>query len=371
MADTGVSTESLAMASKTVAKKGPKLRLAIVGCGGISQTHLAALKKMDDVEIVAGVDIVPERLENMKEKWGVKKLYKDWKKMLKEVKPDAVDVCTPNGVHAPAAIDASNAGCHVITEKPMAMTTEECQRMIEAAQKAKKKLVVGFQYRYHPNTQIIKRAIDEGILGNIMYVKCQALRRRGIPNWGVFGRKELQGGGPMIDIGVHVIEMAHYAMGAPEPVSAMGKTWTYLGDKPSQVASQWPNWDYKTYTVEDLAIGQIRFANGALMQIEASFAAHIEKDTWDFTIIGDKGGARWETASVFTDRAGTMINSTPGFIPKGDWDYLFSTKLRNFVEGCLYNKPLAAPGEAGLAVQKILTGVYRSSDNGGAEISIG
>lgn len=366
---TGVSTESLGIASKST-KKGPKLKVAIVGCGGIAQAHMSAFKNIDNVEVVAGVDILQDRLDNMKEKWGVKKLYTDWKKMLKEIKPDAVDVCTPNGVHAPACIDASNAGCHVITEKPMAMSPAECQKMIDAASKAKKKLVVGFQYRYHPNTQIIKRAFDEGILGNIMFVKCRALRRRGIPNWGVFGRKELQGGGPMIDIGVHVIEMAHYAIGAPKPVAAMGKTWTYMGNKPSDVASMWPNWDWKTYTVEDLAIGQIRFNNGVLMQIEASFAAHIEKDIWDFEVIGDKGGARWETGSVFTDRAGTMVNCVPGFTGNGDFGAMFDSKLRNFIDGCLYNKPLTAPGEAGIAVQKILDGVYRSSDAGGKEVII-
>lgn len=367
---TGVSTDSLALDIKSKPNKGPKLKIALVGCGGISNIHMEILQKMDNVEVVAGVDLKPACLKLMKEKYGIKKLYADWKKMLKEVKPDAVDVCTPNGMHAPACIDASNFGCHVITEKPMGMTPDECQRMIDAAAKARKKLVVGFQYRYHPNTQIIKRAMDEGIIGNVMFVKCQALRRRGIPNWGVFGRKELQGGGPMIDIGVHVIEMAHYAIGAPVPVAAMGKTWTYMGNKPSQVASGWPNWDWKTYTVEDLAIGQIRFANGVLMQIESSFAAHIEKDVWDFTVVGDKGGARWETGTVFTDRAGTMVNCVPGYTGSGDFNNLFELKLRNFVDGCLFNKPLIAPGEAGIAVQKILDGVYRSQDNGGKEVAI-
>src|SRR6266699_3260483 len=190
----------------------------------------------------------------------------------------------------------------------------ECEKMIEAAKKAKKKLACGFQFRFHPSTQFITRARDEGQFGNVMFMKCQALRRRGIPNWGVFGRKELQGGGPMIDIGVHVIEMAHYVMGSPRPISASGNTWTYMGNKPSQVASMWPNWDYKTYTVEDLAIGQIRFENGALLQIEASFVAHIEKDVWNFSLVGDKGGATWDPPVIFTDRTGTMINTTPAFL---------------------------------------------------------
>ncbi len=363
MANTGVSTESLGGEVKQ-SFSGKKFRVAFIGCGGISGTHIKALQKMPDVEIVAGCDIKAERLAWFTEETRCTNVFTKWDDMLKKVEIDGVSVCTPNGLHAPAAIAASNAGCHVLTEKPMAMTPKECQKMIDAAKKAKKKIVIGFQYRYHPNTQIIKRAVDEGILGDIKFVKCQALRRRGIPNWGVFGQKELQGGGPMIDIGVHVIEMAHYAMGAPRPIAASGNTWTYMGNKPSQVVSQWPGWDWKTYTVEDLAIGQIRFENGAIMQIEASFAGHIEKDIWDFTMVGDKGGARWETASIFTDRAGTMVNCSPAFVPSGDFNMMFFTKLRNWIDGCTKHTPLTAPGEAGLAVQKILDGVYRSADAG-------
>jgi predicted dehydrogenase len=169
----------------------------------------------------------------------------------------------------------------------------------------------------------------------------------------------------MIDIGVHVIEMAHYLIGSPNPVAAAGNTWTYLGDKKSDVVSQWPNWDYKTYTVEDLAIGQIRFDNGAILHIEAMFAGHIEKDVWNFTVIGDKGGCTWDPPVIFTDRAGTMVNESPAFVgSKTDFSYLFSLKLRNFVDGCLKDAPLRAPGEAGLAVQKILDGVYRAAEAG-------
>lgn len=370
MAEKSVGTQSLAM-DKKQSYSGKKLRMAFVGCGGIAQTHMGVLKQFPDVEVVAGVDINPDRLDVMRDKWGVERLYKDWKTMLKEVKPDAVNVCTPNGVHMQPAVDALNAGAHVIVEKPMAMNPKECQRMIDAAKKSGKKLVIGFQYRYHPNTQFLMREREAGTFGNILYVKCLALRRRGIPNWGVFGRKELQGGGPMIDIGVHCIEMAHYVMGSPKPVAATGNTWTYMGNKPSNVVSQWPNWDYKTYTVEDLAIGHIRFENGAILQIEASFAAHIEKDEWNFKLIGDKGGAQWDPAMVFTDRNGTMTNTVPGFLPADtDFPALFKFKLRNFVDGVLKGTPLGAPGEAGLMVQKMLDGVYRSAEAGGKEVKI-
>jgi predicted dehydrogenase len=368
MADKSVSTDSLAI-TKSEEFKGKKFRVAFIGCGGIAQTHCQALSKMPDVEIVAGVDIEDYRLDNFKEKWGVKALYTDWKKMLKDVKPDGVSVCTPNGIHAQPAIDSLNAGAHVIVEKPMALTPAECEKMIEAGKK--NKLVIGFQYRYHPNTQFLKRAADEGQFGDIMFTRVQALRRRGIPNWGVFGQKKLQGGGPMIDIGVHGIEMAHYVIGSPRPVAAVGNTWTFHGDKPSNVVSQWPNWDYKTYTVEDMAIGHIRFENGAVLHIEASFVAHIPSDVWGFEFMGTKGGGRWDPPGIFRDNAGTMINSTPGFLPQeSGMGGLFHVKLRNWIDGATKGTPLTAPGEAGLMVQKMLDGVYRSADAGGKEVTI-
>ncbi len=364
MAEKTVSQDSLAIESKKDFK-GKKLRMAIIGCGGIAQTHMAALKKIPEVEVVAGCDIKPDRLEHFQQTWGVTELYEDWRKLLKDVELDAVSVCTPNGVHAPAAIDASKAGLHVITEKPMAMNPKECQQMIDAARKAGKQLAVGFQYRYHPNSQFLKKAADEGQFGNVMFVKCRALRRRGIPNWGVFGQKHLQGGGPMIDIGVHVIEMAHYVMGSPRPVTASGNTWTWQGNKKSDIASMWPNWDYKTYTIEDMAIGQIRFENGAIMQIEASFCNHIEKDVWNFDLVGEKGGCSWDPPMIFRDQAGYMTNITPGWISReADFTSMFTTKLQNFVNACLKGTPLTAPGEAGMAVQKILDGVYRAADAG-------
>ncbi len=363
MAETGVSTESLGVGLKEV-YRGKKLRMAIIGCGGICATQMQSLRQLPEVQVVAGADIHQWRLDALRASFGVTELFTDYRRMLAKVKPDAVTVCTPNGVHAPAAIASLNAGAHVITEKPMAMTPQECQRMIDAARKNKRKLAVGFQYRFHPSTQMLRRARDEGQFGKVMFVKCQALRRRGIPNWGVFGQKKLQGGGPMIDIGVHVLEMAHYLMGSPKPVAASGRTWTYMGDKPSDVVSQWPGWDHKTYTVEDLAVGHIRFADGAVLQIESSFAAHIEKDVWNFTLMGDRGGCTWDPPTIFTDRAGTMINSTPAYLPRGDFQTLFDLKLKHFVDAVLHDKPLEAPGEAGLAVQKIIDGVYRSSSVG-------
>lgn len=344
--------------------KGRKFRVAIIGCGGIAQVHLEAFRQMPEVEIVAGVDFDPSRKQLMCEKWNLPKnaFFTDWQTMLDEIKPDAVDVCTPNALHCRPVIDACNAKCHVMVEKPMAMTPAECEEMIDAAERNNVLLAVGFQQRYSQQSQILRQARDEGRFGKIMFVRCQALRRRGIPNWGVFGRKDLQGGGPMIDIGVHILECAWDFMGSPEPVAASGNIWTYLGNKPSKIRNVWPGWDHKNYTVEDLAIGQIRFANGAILQIESSFAAHIARnDVFNFTVMGEKAGCSWETASIYTDEHDVMFNLEPAFIPEDSFALMVQRKLQNWVDACRLGTPLAAPASDGLGVQKMLDAIYRSA----------
>ncbi len=385
MAQQSVST---AMEGPKKAYKGKKLRVAIIGCGGIAQAHLEAYKSIPEVEIVAGVDINADRLKNMRDKWGVpesalfgadlatgKTLSETaWRDMLKAMgdKIDAVDVCTPNGVHCQPVVDCCKAGKHAMVEKPMAMNVAECKKMNAAAKAAGVKLSVGFQHRYRPACQALIEARDNGVFGDILFVKVRALRRRGIPNWGVFGQKKLQGGGPMIDIGVHMIECAYEFMGCPKPVAASANTWTYLGDREDKthVRSMWPDWDWKTYTVEDLAIGQIRFANGAIMQIEAAFAAHVKEEVHEFYAMGTKGGCDFPSGTIYTDQNNTMVNITPAYLGPEDWNTLFRKKLQNWVNGCLKGTELDASGEDGINVQRILNGVYDSAAAGGKEVPI-
>ena len=344
--------------------KSKKLRVAFIGAGGIAGTHMGCYAKMDDVEMVAMADISEASMAKWAQQYGIPDSFTDYNEMLSKVVPDAVSVCTPNGLHAPATIAAVRAGAHVIVEKPMAMNAREAKAMIDAAKKAKRKLIIGFQQRFGPNSQFLKKAVDAGQLGKVVFARVQSMRRRGIPNWGVFGRKDLQGGGPMIDIGVHALEVTHYVMGSPKPIAASGATYTYLGDKKSDVVSQWPNWDYKTYTVEDLAVGQIRFENGAVLQIESSFVAHIEKNVMNFQLMGEKGGANWSPPEIYRDDNGYMVNTKPGWLPQADFGSHFGSKMRNFVEHVLYNKPTLAPAEHGLMVQKMLDAIYDSAEKG-------
>ncbi|MCY4657264.1 MAG: Gfo/Idh/MocA family oxidoreductase, partial [Gammaproteobacteria bacterium] len=203
-----------------------KLRVAFIGAGGIAGTHMRYLREMDDVELVAASDVSEVAVKRRSEEFEIPHIYTDYENMLNDVDVDAISVCTPNGFHAPCTLAALEAGNHVLVEKPLAMNSEEGQQMVDKANQQGLKLVIGFQHRYEARTRFVKNAVDEGKLGKILYGRVQALRRRGIPNWGVFGRKELQGGGPLIDIGVHVLEMCHFTMGAPKPVAATGLTHT-------------------------------------------------------------------------------------------------------------------------------------------------
>src|SRR5215207_8938186 len=251
--------------NRVVAEVKP-FKVGFIGAGGIALTHMHHLKKVEGVELVTAADISGKALDKAKADYSLKDVYTDYKQMLaKHPELDAVSVCTPNGLHAENSIAALEAGKHVLVEKPMAMNARQAQAMVDASKKAKKNLIVGFQHRFEPKSKVIRDQVNAGAFGKILYVRAQALRRRGIPSWGVFGRKDLQGGGPMIDIGVHIVETAHYMIGSPRPVTATGNHWTFMGNKPSSVASMWPNWDHATYTDEDFAAGMIRFDDGGLL----------------------------------------------------------------------------------------------------------
>ncbi|MCZ7643701.1 MAG: Gfo/Idh/MocA family oxidoreductase [Planctomycetota bacterium] len=338
-----------------------KLRIAFIGAGGIAGTHAKHYSEMPDVELVGASDVSEKALGKFQEQYKIPQVFDDWKKLLKTTRPDAVSVCTPNFLHCQPTLDALNSGAHVLCEKPLAMNAAEGRKMLAAAKKNRKQLVIAFQFRFDGKTQALRKAYDEGFFGKALYVRVKAIRRRGIPNWGVFGRKDLQGGGPLIDIGVHALEMAHYTVGAPQPLAATGHTWTFLGNKPSAVLSQWPNWDWKTYTVEDMAVGTIRTKGGTVFHIESAFVSHTDQEGMDFYIFGEKGGAQWSNANLFHDHAGLMLNSNPAWLPRYD---AFQHKMRHFVDVCLGKRKSEAPAEHGLMVQQMLDGIYESAKKG-------
>ena len=341
-----------------------KIRVGFIGAGGIAGEHIKHLVAIDGVEIVALADPAPGTCERHIKAHGLDgaKTFEDYQQMLRQMPElDAVSVCTPNGLHCQPTVDAFRAGKHVLVEKPLAMNAREGKRMCAAAKKAGKVFCIGFQQRFRPEARFIRRAIDEGELGDLLYCRAWALRRRGIPSWGVFGRKELQGGGPLIDIGVHILEVSHYLLGKPRPLAASASCWTYMGNKKPTATPPWGDWDYRTYTVEDLAVGFVRFEGGLSLTIESSFAAHIGQEGASTTLMGTKGGAKLNGgAELYKDYCGKMVNIQPQAYEKTP---AFAAKMQNWI-GAIRGGKNESPGEDGLAVQQILDALYRSAEKG-------
>lgn len=270
------------------------VRVGIIGCGGIATgKHLPGLAKVKDADIVAFCDIIEERAVECAEKYGVPgaKTYTDYQKLLSEGGVDVVHVCTPNDSHAPISIAALEAGAHVMCEKPMAKKAADARAMLEAAKRTGKKLTVGYQSRYRADSQYLKQLIQEGGLGEVYMAKAHAVRRRAVPTWGVFLDAEKQGGGPLIDIGTHALDLTLWLMDNYAVKSVTGSVYRKLADR-ENAANAWGPWDPKTYTVEDSAFGFITMQNGATIFLESSWALNtLETDEAKCTLMGTEAGA--------------------------------------------------------------------------------
>ncbi|GAB2571134.1 Gfo/Idh/MocA family protein [Gracilibacillus alcaliphilus] len=341
-----------------------KLKVGIIGCGGIAQgVHIPNyLKLHKTVEIAAVCDVSMERAKACSEKYHIKKYFSDFKEMIDNADIEAVSVCVPNKFHAEATIYALHAGCHVICEKPPAINVQEAKEMANAAKTAGKILTYGFHYRHSNEVQAIKRFIENNELGDIYAAKSVAVRRRGIPGWGVFTNKELQGGGSIIDIGVHMLDTTLYLMGYPEPDMVLGKTYQKLGNRKG--VGLMGEWDWENFSVEDMGRGMIIFKNGASIILETAFAANVQKDeTMQVSLMGDKGGADVFPVQIYQEKHGSLIDIHTPYLE--DKDY-YELEFERFVNGCL-NKdtPISKP-EEGVILQQIIDALYESSYTGEA-----
>jgi predicted dehydrogenase len=337
------------------------IRIGIIGSGGIAQNaHLPGYKATEGVELVACCDVREETAQAASKKFDIPVVYTDYRKMLREEKLDGVSVCTPNAYHARPTIDALRAGLHVLCEKPMAMTPAEGRAMCAAAKKARRILQIGLNSRFTGYAQVLKKFIKGGELGEVYYARAQALRRRGIPGWGVFTSRKMSGGGPLIDIGVHILDLTLFMMGHPEPVSVSGATYCNFG-KRTGIYAPWGAWDPKKYTVEDLGVGFVKFKNGASLTLEASWAAHIDEDVWKVTLMGTEGGAVTSPMKILQEKHGSLVDVTPRNIPETQ---SHTEEVRAFVRAIREGRPSPVPGEQGLMSTRILDGIYRSAESG-------
>ncbi len=347
-----------------------KLKIAIVGTGSISHSHIHGYLLNPDVELYAFCDINEERVRMMGEKYGVKRLYTDEATMLRELPEiDAVSVCTWNSQHAPCTIMALNAGKHVLCEKPMATCAADAVKMKEAAEKNGKLLMVGFVRRYGNDAKILKDYIDGGYFGEIYYGKATYLRRNGSPG-GWFGDKSRSGGGPLIDLGVHVIDLTRYLMGNPLPVSVFGAAFHKLGNRPS-IKDRKKGYASSTggpevFDVEDLATAMIRYDNGAVVSIEAAFSLNIKEDEGKIQLFGTRAGAKLDPSlEMDTELNGYMSNVTLDTETALDFDGLFEGEIDHYVD-CIRGRAdrCISPAEDGITLMKILDGIYESARTG-------
>ena len=342
------------------AKKSGRIRVGIVGVG-IGGVHAQGYAKLPDVEIAALCDLNTARAEGVGERYGVKSIYSDYATMLAEAQLDAVSVCTPNALHAAVAVAALEAGCHVLCEKPLSISAAEGKKIIDAAKGAKGKFMIGMNNRFRGDSQILKKYIESGELGDIYYAKAGWIRRYGIPGMGSwFTSKEMAGGGPLIDIGVHALDLTLYLMGNPKPVSVYGATYAKFGPFGKGSGSWGVPAKGGSYDVEDLACGMIRFENGAALALEATWAQHCAGDKLYNEVYGDKGGATMEPLRIYTERHGSPIDVTPAFPNVSGHE----AEVAHFVECIVQDKQPIATADQALDVMKILDALYASSEQG-------
>ena len=337
------------------------VRVGIIGAGQIAQNaHIPGYKAQSGVELVAVCDVIPGKAAQVAQEHGIPRAYDGTAEMLKKEKLDAVSVCTPNFAHKEATLAALGADLHVLCEKPIALSLEQGRQMVEAARAAGKILQIGLHQRFETESQVLKRYVDAGDLGDIYYGEATLLRRRGIPSWGVFTQKALQGGGALIDIGVHTLDKTMWLMGNPRPVSVMGATYAAFG-KREGLYSPWGPWDTQQFDVDDMGVALVRFENDATLILRASWAAHIEANVAETRILGTEGGASLGPLKIFKDVHGVMTDIAPTHLPKVRGH---TEEIAHFV-ACIRGQAenIVVPEQV-LDVQAVLDAIYESGLTG-------
>lgn len=338
-----------------------RLRVGVIGLG-IGRLHIEGWKEHPQVDVVAIADPDSERLAQVGDAFGIAARYASAEAMLAAERLDVVSVCTPNRFHQPITIAAFAAGCHVLCEKPMAINAEEGRAMLAAAERAGKRLMINFSYRFSAQSRTLKAQVDAGLFGDFYFGRSTWHRRRGMPGFGGwFGTKALAGGGPLIDLGVHRLDLALWLMGYPKPTWVMGSAYDHLARPLAEQSG-------KTFDVEDLAAALIRFDNGATLALEASWAANIrEAELMETRLLGTRAGLLQHNlnegytfdAHIFMERDGGQFDMRVN--PTSNQAH---SAMHDYAEAILGDRPHPAPGEEGLMVMEILDAIYESARTG-------
>jgi predicted dehydrogenase len=345
------------------------VKIGIIGSGGIARAHARAYKTIPDVEVVAVADVVPGKAQQFIDdlELGGARAFEDHRQAL-EAGLDGVSVCTPNVAHHRTSIDALEAGTHVLTEKPMAVTLEQAVEMARVARRTGKILTIGFQPRYDPNMQMVKQLVQSGELGKVYYVETGGGRRRGMPG-GTFIRKDLAGAGALADIGCYSLDLALNAIGYPRPLTVSAYASNYFGSNPRY------HKEADRFEVEDFGCALVRLEGDVVLNFKLSWAMHM--DTLGATMfLGTDAGLKVTPAGsgpwsgVWDGGVGSVTlyhdvqgHHTESPIPVRQHQLrIFDEKVKDFAAAIREGRPAPIPGEQIVRNQAVIDGILRSAE---------
>jgi len=342
------------------------LKVGVIGVGGIAGTHFPGWKASPNSELVGMADPVAPVLERVAKEHGVTKTYLKPEDLINDPDIDLIDICTPSAYHAPLAIAALNAGKHVICEKPLAPTPGDIEAMIAARDKSGKYLMTAQHFRFQTDTQALKREIDTGVLGDVYHARSWMLRRNWLPVGRGFILKKNSGGGPCIDIGVHILDLTLWMMGHPKPIAVSGVTQDKLSRIPGAF-SAWGGDVPQEMDVEEFASAFVRFDNGASLILEVSWMLHhpTAGEDMQMWLYGTQSGSHWPSQLLTTSNNQTKRKSDIQLEPVNAGMEPHAAECVAFADAIVNEKPSPVPAEQSRDVQLILNGLYESADKGG------
>ncbi|MFD2936517.1 Gfo/Idh/MocA family protein [Spirosoma flavum] len=336
------------------------LRAAIIGGGHIADSnHIPALKQLSDrVVIVAVCSRDLEKARALADKHGIADAFDNTHEMYRQCTPDLVIICTPNNLHYPQTMEALEHNCHVFCEKPPAISAQNARDMANLAAQKGLTLAYNFQLRQSSEWALLTRCQADGLLGDIYHIKAHFLRRRGIPGWGYFTNKEMQGGGALMDLGVHVLDLALCALGYPTPDQVLGNTYDFIGKTGGK--GLLGDWNPQTFEVEDAAMAYITFPNRASIMLSASFALNTQADKdRNLEIFGSKGGVKLFPFTLHTELAGELADIQFPYLEETDIQLKNTTA---FLDACQGKPSNVCTAEQGAILQEIVERIYKSAE---------
>ena len=330
-----------------------EITIGIIGAGAIAKgKHLPGHRDIEGVSVIAVCDIDEERARHFAQEHEIEHFFTDYHQLIAMPEIDAVSVCTPNNLHAAPTIAALNAGKHVICEKPLAGNAEDGQAMVNAQSASGKVLQIGLQSRFGKGARTLRKLYDEGLFGDVYYARAVTMRRRGMGLTPTFMQKSIAGGGPLIDIGVHELDVLLWMIGCPKPLEVFGSVAQKFGHRYDIVNSV--DWDRAKFDVEDFGMGVIRFEKGLTVTLESAWATHIENTGTTF-FMGDLAGATYHPLRIYTDKDGQMIEYKPEFITDTPGEF------ESFHKAIREGLPSPVPAEEVLLTTKIFDAIYESA----------